>query len=233
MCIIYLDTEYDNDGNIIEIGALCISNGKVLREFHCLIRNKVSNLYYYNRCAQHSHCIHVNTLSNYGIMLDEALRDFQDFISLAGSEVVHLRGHGQDMLADNLTRLFPFLREMHNIIYEQVSLPKWNQRQHESWFIGALRMKSCSKLYACNSNYHAMQYLPNWKLFDKEPTHTQIVKYLFNFHCALIDAYILSFYEETLPTYCCDMHFKHVFVTPNENNTVYVHDCTNIFEELK
>lgn len=230
MAIIYLDLEYDNDRNIIEIGALCVSNGNILREFHRLVRTTVRDLFRYNRCAQHSHCIHTNTLTTYGVALTDALQDFREFI---GSELITLCGHGDDMKADNLRAVMPFLREMQNVNYAQVHLPGWNTRQRESYFHSALRLRLCSKLYGCSSNYHAMQYLPTWKLLDDSPTHTQIAKLIYNYHCALIDVYLLAFFEGTLPMYCCDEHFMHVYNTPIINTDIPIRYCTNIFEEIK
>ena len=98
------------------------------------------------------------------------------------------------------------------VTYEQVDLPKWTDRQYDHYHIAAFNLKTNSKIISFNHLNHKMKYYPNWISRGKSPTHTQIAKRSFGFHCALIDTYELAFKDKRRNTYCCDCHFLHIFV---------------------
>ena len=112
--------------------------------------------------------------------------------------------------------MFPFLDYLNNVEYEQVELPNWVTRQYEPYHISAYNMKMMSGMIGCRSIYHHIEFYPYWKRIGKKPTHAQIAKYNYKYHCALIDAYELAFKDGAIPIYCCDTHFEKSFCTkPN------------------
>ena len=201
---VYLDFECDNKSDIIEIGALLISNGAILKEFHCFIRRDIS-LYHYNICAYNSHCIHPMVLHINGLPEEIAFEDFKNFIlSIKGN--INIRGHGNDVTKTYLESKFPFLRDL-PINYLQVYLPVWKDRQYEKFHICALNMKNATRLISCHRDNHKMKFNPTWKHNEITPNHTGIARLTCGFHCALIDCYEQAFYEQKLDYYCCDTHF--------------------------
>lgn len=211
MNTVYFDLEYDNNGNIIEIGALNIFNNNIINQFHCFIRTHVDNIFLYNRCAQNSHCIPSVVLHNQGFLLSDALIELKLFFSeIKGS--IQIKGHGEDIKKDNMEKLFPFLKDF-KIIYLQVNLPIWELRQYEKYHIAAHNMKYTSLLIPCHYKNHGLRFYPYWMIKNKKPTHSMIAKFAYGAHCALVDCYELAFYENKLEIYCCDTHFSNYFLT--------------------
>lgn len=209
MNTVYIDFEYDNNGDIIEIGAICVAGGYILKEFHCFIRRDIY-LYKYNVCAHNSHCIHPSILNINGIYEEWAFNDFKNFfLSIKG--IITIKGHGKDITKSSLENQFSFLKEL-PINYVQVNLPVWSVRQYEKSHIAALGMKLCTRLISCNRDNHKMSYQPTWLIQGKTPNHTKIAKLAYGAHCALIDCYEMAFYDEKLELFCCDEHFANYFI---------------------
>jgi hypothetical protein len=210
MSSVYIDLEYDHNGNVIEIGAIHIKNNVVQDECHHFINQHVIASIAYYRCAENSHCIPTHTLSDDGISLKKATTDFEFFISGINNPFT-IKGHGEDVNENNLKLLFPFLNKKDystKITYEQVTLPPWEQRQFEPSHIVAGNMKRGSRLMSCQPYNHKATFRPHWKRQGRAPNHSQLASCSYGYHCALIDAYELAFFEKTLPYYCCDLHFK-------------------------
>lgn len=231
MNTIYLGLQYNNSMRVIEIGALHIKDARIIKEFHCFINQPVRNLFQYDRCAQNSHCIHPNVLKNSGVPMQTMQQRFENFLrEIPGSITLICYCHEEESLQE----LFPFLLGFNNITYETIELPAWNDREYESWFISARKMKMYSTLGGpCNKLYHAMEYLPTWKLLDKQPSHSQLIRYTNKFRCALNYAYTLAFYQKTIPLYCCDKHFKDLYDNFTYSIKPMYDTHTNIFAELK
>jgi len=210
MSSVYIDLEYDQNGNVIEIGAIHLRNNVIQDECHHIInQHSYADIAYY-RCAENSHCISINTQTDVGISLKSAIADFEFFISEIDNPLT-IKTHGEDVNEDNLKLLFPFLNKKDystKITYEQVTLPPWEQRQLEPAHIAAGNMKRESQIVACQPHNHGVTFRPHWKRQGRTPNHSQIANYSYGYHCALIDVYELAFFEKTLPYYCCDLHFK-------------------------
>jgi len=203
---------------VIEIGAIHIRNNVVQDECHYIINQHITDYITYYQCAENSHCIPMNILSNDGISLKHATTDFKFFIA----DIDHpftIKGHGEDVNEDNLKLVFPFLEDYSTkITYKQVTLPSWEQRQFEPSHIAAGYMKRVSRLMACQPNNHEATFRPHWKQQGRPPNHSQLAKLNYGYHCALINAYELAFFEKNLPYYCCDLHFKEHINDPYYSN---------------
>lgn len=214
MNTVYLDFEYCNNKDIIEIGAICVSSGYILKEFHCFIRRDIK-LYPYNVCAENSHCIHPSVLNMNGINEECAFTDFENFFSSLKGKII-IKGHGDDVTKKSLENKFPFLKNYVSK-YSQVNLPIWSMRQFEKSHIAAFNMKLTTNLISCHRDNHKIPYKPTWLYKGETPNHTKIAKFAYGAHCALIDCYEMAFYERKLDLYCCDMHFVDYFtcnITP-------------------
>lgn len=218
MSIVYIDFEADDDANIIEIGAIHIADRLVKQEFHCFTKRYIQPVYHYYRCAENSHCIPHNVLCKSGIYASEQILKFKNFIDSIDGKVI-LKGFGEDVMKQNLQRLFPFLQSKTNITYEQVILPPWSERQYEKYHISSRNLKDYSELLSCNAHNHAIEYYPNWLKHQKTHSHTRLAKLSYGHHCALVDSYELAFAEDTLDKYCCDMHFEKNFETNIDSMT--------------
>lgn len=227
---VYFDLEYDNNKDIIEIGAIHVCAGQLCNEFHRFVRQEIRP-FEYGRCAQNSHCIHPMVLQINGLSEADALNDLKLFFKAIKGPFV-LKGNGEDMTKSNLESLFPFLKE-YEVTYKQVHLPNWCVRLYEPSHISTLCMKQTTNLLSCHRDFHTMKYRPNWILRAETPNHTKISKFVYGAHCALFDCFELAFYENNLPHYCCDMHFKECFVYNPECISPPTYDaCTNPFDAL-
>ena len=222
MSIVYIDLEYDNNHNLIEIGTIHICNNKVQNEFHRIIRQFITDKFSYYRCAENSHCIPIEILAVNTISCKQAIAELKSFFDNI-MEPFTLKGHGHDVNEFNLKLLFPFLKDYATttkISYEQATLPPWKERHFGSYHIAASTMKRGSQLMSCQPKNHKVPYFPYWRRKGKEPNHSQLAKHNYGYHCALIDAYELAFFEETLPCYCCDTHFKEHIQFENYNPSI-------------
>ena len=221
---IYIDFERDDEGAIIEIGAVHVETNLVQREFHCFINQSTNSSFHYYRCAENSHCLPAPILKLNGVRMHDAQHDFNLFM-LSILKPVTIKGFGDDVNEANLKMVFPFLNTMKHVTYKQVSLPSWKQRQFEPSHIATSTMKKVSGLLSCKPSYHNVPYFPHWKRKGKQPNHTQLSKLGYGHHCALIDAYELAFYDEALPNYCCDAHFQKIL---NYETTILNFESLNI-----
>lgn len=226
--IIYVDIESDNNRKIIEFAALCVNNGFVVDELHFFVTQPLANKFAYIKTAENSHCIDYRTLLDKGIEWFRVSTEFYKLVDSWNQNVI-IKGYGSDVDEKSLKAIFPFLSNMTAVTYEQVDLPKWADRQYEHYHIAAFNLKTNSKIISCNHLNHKMKYYPNWISQGKSPTHTQIAKRSFGFHCALIDTYELAFKDKRLNTYCCDCHFSSYFCTNDTNAHLvssFPSDCT-------
>ena len=236
---VYLNLQYDNNLCVIEIGAIHVFNSMIQDEFHCFIKTTACtqdfNLCRYNMQAQNSHCIHANVLKYTGLSIDEATDNFRKFLSKIPGSVIQLSCIED---SNKLENYFSFLKDLKNIIYyETIKLPAWNSRQFDKPHISALKMKQFSSIHSCNASNHALSYRPAWKLSAKKPSHSQQARYMYGFNCALISAYEIAFYKGMLELFCCDKHFKNLYL----NDTMHVNNLhvppvidytSNVFNEL-
>ena len=228
---LYLDLEYDNDRNIIEIGAVNIQGGYITSYFHCFIRRSVSNLIPYLQCAQNSHCIHPGVLNSEGLPYDAAMTDFENFIINIKGTIV-LKGHGSDMTKTNLEMLFPFLNK-HKISFMQVNLPNWKERQFLKSHICALNMKNASKLLPCHKDFHSIKYSPSWLYEKLIPNETKIAKLSYSFHCGFIDAMEMAMFDNAVELYTCDRQFRDIILCniPEPPKPTYFNSYYPIIEQ--
>ena len=223
MSNVYIDFERNNLGEFIEIGAVAvdITTGKI-KEFHQIIKQKLVNKWEYITCAENSHCIPHETLISEGVEETKAKILFQFFLNNL-SLPINFYGHGSDTEEDYILTHFPMMKSLY-ATYNQVSLPQWSERDGQSYFYAAYLMKSTSEMFSCSYKNHTIQYLPfKMKLNKTLNTDSQLCKYKFKYHCALFDAYMLAFYTNDIPYYCCDNHFKQNFTQKlcNYTNNVY------------
>lgn len=208
---VYLDFEYDNNGDVIEIGAIYVFGYYIHNYFHCFIKREITNLHRFNVCSQNSHCIHHLTLHLDGITFDLAMSEFENFFENIDGPI-SIKGHGDDILQDNLENKYSFLKRI-DVTYDQVNLLPWKDRQFEKSHIAAFNMKNVTNLIPCHRKNHGLKYNPSWLYQFKTPNHTKIAKLSYGAHCALIDCFEMAFYENSLIHYCCDDHFKDYFIT--------------------
>jgi hypothetical protein len=209
MSIVYIDFERNHQNDIIEIGAIHVKDSEVMEEFHCFVRHYINNNFAYYRCSENSHCITLNKLMNEGISENDSIKHFKCFIDSIDGQVI-IKGHGTDVNEAALKSHFTFLHSYSHVTYCQVPLPPWTERKVDPNHIAAHLMKVGSQILSCGSYNHTATYQPTWLLQNKNATHTRLAKLLYGHHCALIDAYELSFFDSTLQPYCCDIHFENI-----------------------
>lgn len=229
MTNVYIDFERNNLGELIEIGAVAVDNatGKI-HEFHQIIKQKLVNRWEYNTCAENSHCITSNTLLLEGIEEPKAKILFQYFLNQLMLPI-NFYGHGVDTEEEYLLTHFPMLKTYY-ASFNQVRLPNWSERDGQRYYNATYLMKSTSLMFACSYKNHLMEYLPfRMKQNKLLETDSQLCKYKFKYHCALFDSYMLAFYMQQIPEYCCDDHFQLNFkdVPKNISNKVYTLSHTN------
>jgi hypothetical protein len=215
--IIYIDFENDSQSQIIEMGAIAITNGIILDEFHCFINQSVDNTFTYMRCAENCHCIHYSVLYQYGITMKDADIAFDKFLNTLNKKTLSIKGHGNDVTKDNLNRVFPCLQQRIDITYSQVNLPNWETRQFEYYHLSAYYLKHYSNITSCNHDFHQVPYMPTWQRRCQRINHSKIAKLFYQHHCALVDAYEMAFYEKTLKHFCCDEHFSRNYLFYNKH----------------
>ena len=223
--IIYIDFECDNNRQVIEFAALCVQNGCVLEEIHYFIRQPLKNKFAYFKTAENSHCIEYKTLFDKGIDWTKACSELYKLIVSFNNNLI-IKGYGTDVNEQSLKATFSFLKNMDNIKYEQVILPNWVDRQYERYHVAANNMKNNSYIISCNSLNHCLKFFPHWLSQGKTPTHSQLAKRSYGFHCALIDTYELAFKDKTLDIYCCDVHFANNFTQKCNSPLLNVHNHT-------
>lgn len=221
---VYMDLEYDSNCNIIEMAALWVQSGCIKNYFHCFVRNQIKNVFLYYKCAENSHCIHPSTLNHYGIPCELAMHELENFFANIQGSII-IKGHGNDMMQNNLEKLFPFLKRF-EISFAQVNLPQWSVRQKLDSHISTYNMKIATNLIPCHRDNHSIKYNPSWMRQNKPANHTRIAKLAYGAHCALIDCFELSFYENALKNYCCDTHFHDLFLIEPIKPIVPTHDTT-------
>ena len=214
MSSVYIDIECDNNRKVIEIAAIKIKDKVIKQILHNFIKQPNTDSFCYKRTAENSHCIPHYILKRKGIEWVDFTTDF--YLMFQNEDEVTIKTFGDDLSRENLQGMFPFLLYLINVCYEQVQLPPWVERQCQPYHISAYNMKMLSQIADCKSTYHNMEFFPHWKRIGKKPTHTQIAKYAYKYHCALIDAYELAFKDKAIPLYCCDTHFENCFyIKPN------------------
>ena len=218
MSIIYIDTESNNNQQIIEIAAIKVKDKVIKQVNHHFIKQTNTDSFSYRRTAENSHCIPFYILKQKGIEWIDYTTDF--YLMFNDEENVTIKTFGYDLTKENLQGMFPFLMYLNNVDYEQVYLPGWIERQKEPYHISAFNMKLQSKIIGCSDKYHCMEYNPYWKRIGKKPSHSEIAKYAYTYHCALVDAYELAFKDGAIPNYCCDTHFENCFYTKPINYQV-------------
>lgn len=231
MTNVYIDFERNEMGELIEIGAVAVDehSGKI-REFHELIKQELNNRYKYNICAENSHCIEHETLMKEGIAEHKAIILFENFINHCKLPVV-FNGHGPDINENYMCLNFPFLKRGY-YTYKQINLPGWNVRDNKDYFLATYLMKTTSKMFSCSSKLHSMNYLPfKLKKKGKLNTNAQNAKNKFGFHCALMDSYLIAFYERDIPCYCCDEHFKRNFEDVPQNSSSKVYKIKGLYPD--
>lgn len=233
MKTLYIDFELNSRREIIEFGAVLINNGKIACELHKFVqRLPEDSKFHYYRTAENSHCILPGTLKELGCNVQTMEKEFFELIleETAAESVFYIKGHGEDTKQIYLERVFPFLRDFNNINYEQVELPPWVEREPAFYHISAYKMKQQCRIVSCNKDYHSITYYPHWKRLNKQASHTQMAKESYGFHCALIDAYELAFKDGAIDPYCCDLHFKRLYL--NIDEPISYSSCNSIAYNL-
>lgn len=215
MNTVYMDLEYDNNFEIIEIGAVAIENRYIINLYHSFIRRPLTNTIKYIQSAQHCHCIHPSVLNYEGVTMDFAMIEFENFFNELEGHII-LKGYGDDMMKSNLEELFPFLRKL-KIKFQQVELPPWKERQFLKPHISALNLKNATKLLPCHQRNHSLKFSPCWKYKNMSPNESKIARYTYGFHCSLVDSLECSFFDNAIDLYSCDKQFSKIFLC-NFNN---------------
>ena len=213
---VYLDFEADHHQDIIEVGAICVWQKSILSKFHYFIYRTYSDFYAYHQTAIHSHCIPPSVLIDEGDDELAVRHQFCDWIESLKFSTILIKGHGLDTTQNAIeswVNLSKFT-DMSHLEYEQVNLPDWNQRRFALYHTSAYFMKENINIAAlCNKTAHSLSFKKNNRMHYKPPSHHQLAKQQFGSHCALMDCFELAFYEESLPSYCCDKHLLDLFHT--------------------
>ena len=216
-CSIYIDLEYDHKNRIIEFAGVVIDPDMrfIFQELHHFVKyldNSPSTKYL--KTAENSHCISKDTLELYGIGLIELQHEFNKLIDncIRHYKAPIIKGHGSDITYEYLCKHFKFLSRYNDIMYAQVGLPNWVERQYLESHIAAFNMKTNTMDISCNPNNHSVRFRPRCKDTSIVPTHSQLARTNYGHHCALVDCYEMAFYEKTIPNYCCDTHFLEIYV---------------------
>jgi hypothetical protein len=226
MACVYIDFER-NLNDIIEIGAILVKENKVLNEFHRFVFYLLNDYHHYYRSAENSHCIGAHVLKYHGTPLETVKMQFHSFLDEIKEPFI-IKGYGDDVNQEALQHLFPFLKNMLHVSYDQVHLQPLEERQLNYNHIAVMKMKTSTNLVQCHQGFHRVEYNPSWKRANKTPNHTQIAKMMYGYHCALFDCYELAFCDETLKAYCCDIHFKDLLAWESDkfnNSSLEFIDC--------
>lgn len=207
MATIYIDFERDNRSKTIEVGAICVFNKRLESQFHHFIHQPIINHHHYLVCAQNSHCISPKVVNDYGYEESIAKQRFYQWINSQSHSKLIIKGYGQDTSQEALQQWIPELKTFSHLIYEQVELPNWEERQYGDYHIATQLMKNNCQLCYCKATKHKLPMVPTWKIKKKTPTHSKMARLMYGFHCSLFDSFELAFYEKTLSNYCCDEHF--------------------------
>ena len=219
-CTIYIDFKRDCNQDIIEIAAVCVSQRKIVATFHHFIDRNFFNSYDYKLTASYCHCIPESVLKNEGASENMVRHLFVNWIESLNFEFITIKGHGEDTSRESIEKWVDIqsFSNLSHLEYEQVYLPHWNQRRFALYHMSAFVMKehhAIDKL--CSKSNHSLKYRQSLKRRYNTPTHNQLARQQYGFHCALIDCFEMAFYENALPTYCCDDHFIDLFDSSMNN----------------
>lgn len=207
MARVYIDFERYHD-KIIEIGALCTYENKVITSFHRFVVQDHSQLYEYTSQARHCHCIDATTLDFLGYGEQICQDNFLLWLKSLNFETITIVGHGDDVSKENLQKWLPQLQNLTHLSYVQIKLPNWIERKYEPYHQSTYIMKSVSQLEKCSYSNHSLTLKPSYCFYYNA---TKVAKFVYGFHCALFDCYELAFYEKSIPLYDSDNQFHDVF----------------------
>jgi len=213
MATLFIDFERYEDKNV-EVAALLIYDNKVIDIFHRFILQDLDNGVDYINQAKFCHCIPKTVIECYGIEEYVVTAQFLLWISQFSFDSLTIMGNGEDTTREYLENWCHGLDSLPNLSYEQVVLHPWVKRQYEIYHIVTHTMKTCCSLLPCSYNQH---FLPHKR--DHNFNHSKMARLTYGFHCALFDCFELAFFENLIPTYCCDLHFRQVIV---EDNSMYL-----------
>lgn len=208
MSTVYIDFEQSPKDDIIEIGAICVKNRRVITILHSFVKPDIDDPYLYVKNASYSHCIPIHVLKENGRTEEEIKVKFLQWIQ---EEVIHpvtIKGNGLDVTKEALEKWIPGLSAVDSIQYQQVTLHPWAQRMYAYYHINTYVMKRLSTSMKCNHLKHSIQKSKHREGRCCTSTLTRLSKDMYGFHCALFDAFELAFFEQTIPYYCCDTHFN-------------------------
>lgn len=209
MARVYIDFESFNE-NVIEMSAVLIFDQKMIDVFHNIIQQTVSNRADYILQAKHSHCMDCEVLEFFGTPEDKVKEQFIQWLKQFNFEVITIAGHGLDTTRLSLEKWIPELTTLSNLKFEQVILPPWIERQYGKYHIDTFKMKELCQTLPCGKLQHGLAP----KLLAKNRyNHSHVARYIYGFHCSLFDCFELAFFENTLPSYCCDFHFQYLKCT--------------------
>lgn len=203
MARLYIDFERYGD-KIIEVGAILVFKQELISSFHSLVNTTVEDETDYHSQAQYCHCIRSTELMEKGNTPTNIRRMFCNWIKKFDFSQITIFGHGEDVTESALKKWNPELDQLKHLVYQQVNLPSWIQRELAPYHISAFKMKEISAILKCSKENHQV-------LFKNNPSnHSRISRIIYKHHCALVDAFELAFYECELPLFCCDKHFESV-----------------------
>lgn len=204
MAIIYIDFERAND-KIIEVGAICVHEQKLVSYYHEMINQHVCNQYFIG--ARQSHCIHPAVLSHYGSPEVEVKQHFFCWLQNFKFDTISIHGHGNDTSNEALIAWIPEIIHMKNLKFAQVFLPPWSERHNGIYHLATYHMKQNCQELSCCAHRHSLTFS-----LRKSNNAKYLKKFMYGFHCALFDCFELAFFECKLPLFEPDFYFvKHAY----------------------